>query len=324
MRRFSFLISLICLIGAAVSCGERDLNSSYWGQTKFYKSFLWSKSPIDTLTRVLEVGFNEDAKKTLAQPLVLALYKVDASDPSDAQPLPPDDAKVFVDGRLSEDNTISLDKNCSGSVRIGVVLTEKFLKKSNKDRDYTLVFKVIQNPGLDRINDLEVTGNTPVLIEEKEPWTPMKIHIDQVANKLRVGTNTGLVIILIALATIVFLSRMNNLPFGVKRLYLINDNTQRTINLRGAGRVIFTKDRKKQSFLQRIFKRKTIFVTDDFFSSGDVLVEPKFRITTESGRRNGVRVSAKNYSLYNNVIVKDEEEILENIDTNNKIIIKIQ
>ena len=323
MKRISIFWACCLTTFLVISCSEENLESSRWGQTEFKKSFLWEKPQFDTLTRTLEVEFNEDAQKILTDPLVLALYREDVSDPSGAVRVSPQEAEVYVNGHLSSDNTISIDKDSSGEIKIGVVLKE-LLTSVDKDKDYIFVFKVIQNPGLDRINDLEVTGGkTPVMDKNNDSWTPMNIHVDYVHNKLMDGTISTGVILLAIFIVVVILVRLAHPPFGLKKITLTNDTMQRTIRVIGAGRVVLTSKKQSQSFLKTLFIRRTIYFVDDFFSSGDILVEPKFRITTEYGKRNGVRISTKNYDVEKNPVVTGEDVNIVNLDTNSTINFKI-
>ena len=197
----------------------------------------------------------------------------------------------------------------------------------SSDQDYKFVFRLKKNPGLDRVNDIAVSGMEDLVLvnEQNSDDTLMNVHVEHVVNKWRVGSNTTLIIVLIALALLIVFSRISHPAFGVKRIYLTNDSTQRTINVKGAGRVLLTSDKKKsQSFFKTVFVRKTVFVVDDFFSAGDILIEPKFRINTDSGRRNGVRLSGKSYDIPNKNLAKDQEGTISHFDTNSTINIKIQ
>jgi len=310
MKKIVFGLLVIVTILTSASCkNEYDVDGATTFKTESFRDFLWKKQPPVEIEAIINTEFSEC--ENIDKPLILQLCD------DNAQAITPDVAQLYVNDKKSENNTIIIDPTSNvKETHIKIVLNKSLLDHT---RTFAWNLQVVDNPGFEKINDRA--------LDKKEPWiadTELFWKNKNVANSLRVGTDTTLIILLIAFVVIVFLSRMNNLPFGVKRLYLVNDCAQRTIKLKGAGRVVLTRSKKKQSFFQQLFKRKTIFVTDDFFSSGDVLVEPKFRITTESGKRNGIRVTARNYYLANNVIVKDEEEVIENLETNDKIIIKIQ
>ena len=314
------IITISCLMSLMVSsCGD-SFEGNYWGQTRYADPFLGSigKCPVDTLKGTLEVDFNDHAQSLLTEPLVLALYR---NDGGKAIPVKPNEAEVYVNNVLSKDNTISISKDCDGEVNLGVVLKGSLIEVSS-DQDYTFLFRVINNPGLDRVNDINVTDRQNVMMSE-DVFTLMPIHVYHVVNKWRVGTNITLIIIVICIILLIILSRISHPAFGVRRIYLIIGSTQRTISLKGAGRVLLTKDKKKsQSIIRTLFIRKTIFVVDEFFSAGDLLVEPKFRINTDSGRRNGVRLSGKAYNIPCKNLAKDQDEDISLFDSSIKI--KIQ
>ena len=301
------LFAFVGLISLS-SCKEAfDYGSATNFKTESFNDFLWKKQPPVEIEAVINTEFAEC--EGLDKPLVLQLCD------DDAKAITPKVAQLYVNGQKSDNNTISIDpKSKKKETEIKIVLDKS---QTDETRTFSWNLQVVDNPGLVRIND-RATGKDPWIADTQVYWKNQ-----HVANSLEVAFWTVLATLLGIFILAIFLCRMNNPAFKVSKLFLTGD-TMKTVTLRGAGKVVFSNVSKSQSFIKDIFFRKAVFVKNEFFSAGDVVVTPKFRIQTDSGRRNGVRISAKNYSIDSNVIAKDDSMDITNIDTQQVINIKIQ
>ena len=293
----SVILSALGLL-ALVSCGKK-VESANWGTTAYYRDFLFKKCPVDTLTKTLFVSFNEESSKMPegGRDLVLSLYRVPET--GAAYKVKPDEAQLYVDGKLSSDNKISVSPTgVAGEeqrIQIGVVLSKSFLDRIEGDCTVSYVLKVEKNPGYDRLNDLDISGNaTPLLESSKDSWTPMTLYVNVVPNSLKQGVIWG-AIILIAIAILwLFLSRcvIWTSP-RFRRIYIdYHDGYgSASINVGGCYEVIFTDDPKMcDSVLDKIFKGKRLYVVNDFWAFGAIVIK-------SNGTKKISVDGARNYSI---------------------------
>ena len=310
MKNLFHYFIIIALGIFTVSCSESNaLPTDYSKVSKSYDDFLWKKSKPDTLKAIINTEFSEC--QTLDEPLILQLCD------DDAKAIPSSVAQLYVNGVLSPDNTVAIiPANQVEKTEIWIILDESQLKK---DRSFTWNLQVAQNPGLLRINETS-PDNAPWIPDTTVYWKN-----DHVANSLEVTFWSVLCFLAAAFVLFVLFMRLQNPAFhrNVRRLTYDSDGFQKTLVLSGAGRVVFSTKKNSQSFFNRLFTRKTIFVTNDFFTEGDVTVTPKDRIITDSGRRNGARIQARNYTTSNVTVAKGESVDITNDEIKKTITITI-
>ena len=156
---------------------------------------------------------------------------------------------------------------------------------------------------MDYINEYEVSGSEelPLLMDN----TAINLKHSRVVNSLEVTFWTCLSVLAALFVVFVLFMRFQNPTFKVPRLTYGNDDFQKTLVLRGVSKVVFSTKKSKQSLFNQLLTHKSLFVVNDFFSAGDIVVTPKDRIMTENGRRNGARLQAKNYTVSETVVPKD-------------------
>lgn len=311
MKRNVFSLPLIIVLGLlTASCQESallstDINNLH--SSSSIDDFLWKKNKPDTLKAYINTDFAEC--EDLTSPLVLQLCD------DDALAIDPSIAQLYVNGEISPDNTVSIvPASKTGKTEIWIVLDQSQI---SKDRTFTWNLQVVENPGLLRINE-----TTP----DSTPWVPdttVYWQNNHIANSLEVAFWTILAILACALAAFVIFMRLSHPAFRVRRLTYSTDDFQKTIVLSGVSSVVFSTEKKSQSFINQLLVRKVVYVSNDFFTAGDVTVTPKDRIMTDSGRRNGGRISARNYTVSNLNVAKDETAEIINDDTNKTLNITI-
>jgi len=308
MKKTFIYITLVLSV-IVVSCkGTANQEKDGFSKTsESFDNFLWKKNIPDTLKAFINTDFSEC--QALNKPLVLQLCD------DDSQAIPPSVAQLYVNGVLSPDNTLSIiPSEQIEKTEVWIVLDESQL---DKDRTFTWNLQVANNPGLIRINEV-----TP----ESVPWIPNTTVIwknDHIANSLEVTFWSVLCILVAIFIAILLIMRMQNPAFKCRRMTYTTDDFQKTLILSGAGRVVFSTHKMSQSVFSKLFTRNTIFVVNEFFTAGDVIVTPKFRIMTENGRRNGGRIQARNYTTSNLNIAKDETVEITNNDSNKTLSITL-
>ena len=58
MKKYIYIALAVLGLFIFASCGN-GVKSNNWGQTVYYKDFLFKKCPADTLTKTLVVSFND-------------------------------------------------------------------------------------------------------------------------------------------------------------------------------------------------------------------------------------------------------------------------
>lgn len=286
MKKIFF--ALIALAGAVVfsSC-DSELDANHWGSTQYYRDFLFSTCPPVTMEKTLSVAFNEDASE-LTSPLVLALYR--KAGEGNPVRVGTDEAEVYVNGEKSSDNTISVLPSATPGeeqkIKIGIVLTPATLQSGDKDQTFTYLMKMEKNPGLDYINDVVVLGQSSLVLET-DPWTPMNVYLDYVANKLEVGVKLGFWIIMISIAVWIIMARLAIWPatrFSIVYIDYHDGAGQRRIRMNGAYQLCLTSNtRAKDSLFKKIFKGSQVFEANEFWEH-DVIIK-------NGVSRNSVRVT---------------------------------
>jgi hypothetical protein len=275
---------------------------------------------------MLRYEFNEDAA-ALKEPIVFSLYLIpeDGSEIVKANPL---DVELYVDGVISADNTFKLiPEPGEHETEFGIVLTKKLLEAMTIDRDYQFVFKVEKNPGIDRINDFKI-GNLKekqmVLEPQNDDKTPIRIRVEYVANALKVGTlSTVLILLALLIACIiivqVFTKKFNQLQLG--KIFVTVDENRKNItrmqtSLKSSKEIVLTPVMKKQSFLKMLFLGKVSYVVVKGLPS-EVRLTPGARAQTNAiYKRNDFSVTSAGDN--------DELRVLKHINPETNKVIEIE
>ena len=263
MKRISVIAALALSAILGVSCSEQDSGIERWGEIKSYPDWWLNPYHPETITRTLNVEFNEDAKADFQRDVVLALYQVDEKGREVA--VRPDDVKVFVNGVESPDNTLRIGKN-DERIDIGLQIQKSYLEQYGPGM-FNWKFKVIDNGGLDYINEFEVSGSdeTPLLQDN----TAMDVYHERGKNVPRVITDTTLITLLLALLAIIILIQIFVPKFTehqIKKQFITIDGDRKGMpsknkEAKGSARIVLTGDkRKKQSFINRLFNGKSTYL----------------------------------------------------------------
>lgn len=289
MKRLTYILAALCGSLILFSC-ESAVDSNTWGATEYYKDFLFKKCPPDTLVRTLTVSFNGESEKLDLdnRTLVLSLYKV--TDSGEAKRVMPSEAQVFVNGQASEDNTIAVAPTGTPDelqrIKVGIVLSKQFLDSVDGDCTVSYILKVEENPGFDRLNDLDICATdsrkaTPILDKTKDSWTPMTLYVDTVSNSLKQGVIWGSISLVVFYIIWFLVSRFaiwKRTSFS--NVYIdYNDGAGRMpIRMNGAYELVFTGNpRAKDSVFAKIFKGSRKYEYNEFWQHDIVMKDGRLR-----------------------------------------------
>ena len=280
MKKFLLLIICVCAL-TLISCKKDNKEVAYWGNVNYYDDFLWRKHVPDTIERMLKVDFNEDAINDLDGNLMFELYQR-LPDNKYAKTTS-EDVELYVDGVKSENNTICIrlencDEEFHQQISIRIVLTAKTLYSEDIDRDYHYVLKMVENPGIDRINNCTISDKTLLLDEDKDTQTPIVVKVRHVSNKLRVWVDSILSFLGILMVCILVLWFLI-----IKRVYY--PKIKVAIDINGAYYLHKSKNKyrmivlcdnkyKKQSLLNKLFTGEILYSVNDMWCDGAVLIKP--------------------------------------------------
>ena len=271
----------ICLL-TLVSCKIDKSDMDYWGIVNYFDDFLWCKYVPDTIQRILKVDFNEDAFNELKGDLVFDLYQRLSDDKYSK--VTPDEVELYVNGLKSDNNMICIRiENCDTDfqqlIKVGIVLTEKTLSSLDIDRDYHYVLKMIETPGIDRINNCVLYSNSLLLDENIDTQTPVVVKVKHISNRLRVWLDTILsfIGILIICATVIWFLILKGLNFPKLNVAIDINGAYYLHKSKNRYRMIVLCDSsydKRQSYLNKLFTGEIYYSVNDMWSDGPVSIVP--------------------------------------------------
>lgn len=245
------------------SCSTDELSVSHWGKTEYFDDFLYKKCPPLKMEKDLIVASNEEAL-SIGKPIKLVLCKE-----SDGKFINVEKSEIslFVNGEEQDDNVIVVSPTKEEQkIHVELILQNSFVKQSEAD-NFKYYFRLVDNPGLDYINNVKVATCNSLVLSNDE-WTPMDIYVERVSNSLKVFVVTTAIVLAILLVVWFFLSRIVFFPatrFG-RVTVTYKDRTESLIKTNGAYQLVLTNNPKlKDSFLHRIFVGKRVYEVNDFW-----------------------------------------------------------
>lgn len=295
--------SLAIILG---SCTEdSDSRNPSWGKTDCYEQFLWKKYVPDTLSRVIRFDFNEDARNYMREPLQLALFK--KTDGGKMLPLTEFEAEVFADGVKCADNIVRVTPDME-SIVLGIVFNPQ---AESKVHHY--YFRVINDGGLDRINDMDSGGynadNTSLMEVEAEKR--------DILNPLAQASIAFAIIVIAALLVWLIVLKPIFFPvFKVSRVQLVDPVPYSSMKrIRGYRLLVLTNKQPSQGIVSQIFTGKILYEVNALWED-NVFVEPR--------DRKSVRLRCpKAYSATARILKANQEYTITNNNSGTKTKIKI-
>ena len=263
MKKYLTIIAVALSAISWVSCSEKESGIERWGEIKSFPDWFLNRYHPETITRTLNVAFNEDAKADFQSDIVLALYQVDEKGREIA--VRPDQVKLFVNGEETPDNKLRIGKD-NEQIEVGLQVQKEFLNESGPGM-FNWKFKVIDNGGLDYINEFEVSGSdeTPLLDDN----TAMDIYHERGKNVPRVITDSSLITLLFAFLAIVALIQVFVPRFTehqIKKQFVTVDGNRKGMpslnkKAKGSAEIIITGNRSsKQGIFNLLFHGKKSYV----------------------------------------------------------------
>ncbi len=283
MKRYISVIALALCVLALPSCRQKDANVERWGEITSFPDWWLNKYQPVTLERNLHVEFNKDAREDWERDVVLALYRID--DQGSERPARPEDVQLFVNGEPSPDNRLRIGRSDS-DITVGLQVQKDFLAQ-NGTTTFNWKFKVVDNGGLDYINDFEVSGSdeSPLLRDN----SAMDVYHQRGKNKPRVITDTTLLTILaLIVAFIVFIQLVTAkfTPHQLGKVFITVDGVRKNIQgmtreAKGAKQVILTGKKKSQGLLSKLFQGKDCYLFIRGLAS-DIVLTPGKKFQTKA------------------------------------------
>jgi hypothetical protein len=254
---------LLLLLLALVSCNkiEENPNKVLWGETKYYTDFLFKKYKPVIMEQALEFEFNNDAQRFVRNDIELEAVERDESGIFIYA-----DVILYKDGEQCLDNILKIKPSDRNS-KLGI----EFYPDA-KEGNHTLYLRVRNTGGLDRIDDVDLSSSRDTILVHE--WVVKK---DDVYNPL-VLLLFWILVVIVALLIIwrIFIRPLMFETFKVKTLIIIYPDSFKTLRIRGCYKVICSKIKQSQSFINKFFTEKIVFVQNDFWEQ-DVEIVPKDR-----------------------------------------------
>ena len=300
-RKANIILSFFLLTILVLSCKKADVNPNkvLWGETNYYKNFLFYKYDTVIMTQTLEFEFNEDAKRFITQDILFELVEKDEN----GKFLPAEGICLYKNGVKCDNNILKITIN-DDTADIGIEFTDKAY-----EGNHTLYLCVKNTGGLDRIDNIDLSsGGTAILTHE---WVVKK---DDDFNPLAEGLFWALVFIVAFLIVWrIVLRPMFFETFKVRKLFFFYpDAPMKTVNLKGVRKVICSKRKQSQSFFSNFFTGKIAFVQNSFWEQ-DAEVTPRNKNSVR------IRISKGSMVLPSSIIEKGTDMEVKNKDKSIKL-----
>lgn len=281
------LLVAFAVLTSLASCKKDNEKQVYfWGQTDYYKDFLWKHYQDTIMPQTLTFETGEDH---FTKPITFELYTID-NNTGAYIPVNVNDVKLFKNGEPCPENKLVVNPGES-EVVAGVMFANEA-----PEGKYNWFLKVTDSGDLDMINNtMTSAGEIPMLIE----WNAKK---NDIMNPLAKTVTIIGVFILVVLLLWLFLVICTDVFFakftsGMNNIYL-NYQDKTSYNLRqdfhvtpkGCKRIVITNRHQHQGALAGLFlgKVKYAYIPDENWPV-DLLLNPG---------RNRIRATAVPSSEY--------------------------
>ena len=298
-----YYIALIFVINMLTSC-EREVDSSMlWGKTDYYTDFLFVNYEPVKMTKTICFEANDDAIGNVGN-VKMGLFK--QKEDGAYAPIK-DEIIIYKNDEVCINNEIIITPQ-DKEIQLGIEFTPKADEGIHK-----WFLKVLDNGGFDRINEYAVEDDAlPLLLE----W---KAEKNVIINPLKLGLNTFLAIIAIALIIWMFILKPQAYPtFKLKKLYILYDGRQVPVRLSRVHKIVCTSHSKSQGIFSKWFMGDVIYVKDNYWIPGDVVIMPKDKKSVK------VRFSTQYTMIPNIVTNKQPVEMQHREKKENRVTFRVQ
>ena len=250
------------LFFALVALGATSCQESYlWGETKYYKDFLWCKYTPVEMTQTIEFGLNSDGEKFFDSNKAYIKFKVVGKDGKT-----PKHIDITFNGERCDDYTFVVRPNGeSVSGRLGVI----FHNDAPKGK-YEYLIRYVDNRHISKveIDGRDVYVGNYELEVGKNIWgfglddsNPICVKKRDVTNPLLVGLIAGLVSFLAIVILWLVARRFIYPPIKLNSISFEGpDDFNGIFTFNKCHRMIFTNQNKRQGFFNWLFKGKTKYI----------------------------------------------------------------
>lgn len=270
------ILPLLLLSFIFVSCGKEQIenpDNHFWGKKKFYTDFPPFKNyDVSDTTHIfrktLRFEFNQEAKDSVKEAIVFQLVEriveFDKDElPKDTIYLPAKDLTLSKNGEICPDNILKINAD---DKKVDLEIAFKKDSAEAKSHKYTLCLQVIDNGGLDRIGNTDVSSAKNIVLADE--WVVEKNYV---WNPLALILFWILMVILALIFVWIILIRPIRFPrFKIRQLRIEynlanNEFSYQNVRLKGHYRVICTNRKQNQSIFSKIFIGKISYVVNNFW-----------------------------------------------------------
>ena len=296
-----FLAFIVVITCASCSKDEKPLPTTIYDKTDHYSDFLFCKYTPVVMNKTLAFDFNEDAHGV--RDLKFGFSKKDNK--GQEQVITTNEGIRFYKNGVKSNDATFLVSPTEKVVKLGVEFTDKA-----KFGSHRLFLKVLDNGGLDRIDDNDLSVDTsPLLIEfhlnNNDCWNPLALGL----------LIFSMIIITLLIIWLIILKPLIYPSFKVGSV-VIQDPYYSNRKLNGCCKLIFTSNIKKQSKLSRIFKGKILYEINPVWTSDWVFL-PKSPKAIKPLSNRDYSISPFSFSL------RQGEYIVTNNKSGDKMALKV-
>ena len=285
MKKTFKILLFISMIAIFTSCEDKK-DVVVFGETEWYKSWLWKKYEPVIMERILKLDFNEDAKYWLRdKPLKFELRTINDE--------PVDNIKLYVNDKLCENNIFILSVD-DKEAKIGI--------EFNDDAEEGSHSYIIKHIGVNNKSKLD-----DVSFESFGHNNSMTIKKTVVQNPTKVWTLSLLIAMFVFAILWWIVSRFIIWrPTSFSKVYIdYNDGMgQKCVKMTGKYELMCTNNPKsKDSLFSEIFKGKRQYEVNSFWTHDIVINDGKRRKINLQGMKNytlnGQNVRRETFDIIN-------------------------
>lgn len=269
-----FILTALCF----TSCKD---NSTFWGKTNYYDNFLFVKYKPVRMEQTLVFDFNEDAKLLLNGNINFEVLEKNTN----SELVVAQNIKLYKNNKECSRNILSINKN-DKEVKVGIEFTDNAI-----DGSHILFLREKGISGIDRIDFQEI--GTGICVTKNKDMNPL----------LFVLMWAAITLLILCIVWIIFLKPLVFESFKVRQL-TITTKLFKSTKIRGCKKVICTNKKHKQSFLNKLFTGKVIYVQDDFFTA-DLMITPRNKKTVRLKMPLGFETTSSTVSIGETITIKN-------------------
>ena len=244
-----FIIALAALLFS--SC-KNKIQGEFWGETNYYSNFPFKKYKPIIMEQTLVLEFNDDAQQYIEGDIELVVVERETT--GQLVPINEKEIILYKNGEQCINNILKV-KTSENEVVLGI----EFTKDARKGY-YTLYLSEKGQGALDRIDYQNLTSG--FCIVKHEVWNPLAKILFWIL----------VVIVAFLIVWRIFIRPLMFDFFRITNLYLFYPNEMKTLKIRGCLKIVCSNKKQSQSFVNKFFTGRIIFVQNMFWESDFVIV----------------------------------------------------